>query len=252
MPVRNVGEDVEVARLSPPRGDLQSCQHRGIERADGQHRRLGVREAFDVELSVQFAHRQRQSMQVLLAALGHAVEVLRLPFGVVDDGRSASDQQLLDPVVVQHPLLRGMSSPRSFEASLTPASENSPRGLRLQGRQPGGHRLPGVEPVPVLGDRDVIRRARTRGAHLRLEPLSIHVNRSSHDPEITCHWSTIGQDADALAPRPSSATSDHQRGVVTTTPTSTRPSTRASDHQPDADQRRPTTPGPQAVTLSPT
>jgi hypothetical protein len=42
-------------------------------------------------------------LQVLLTALGHTVEVLRLAFGAVDHSRSAPDQQVLDPVVVQHP-----------------------------------------------------------------------------------------------------------------------------------------------------
>lgn len=177
--VGNVGEDVEIAGIGAPGGDLHSLQHGGIE-DDGERGGLGVCEALDMKPGLQLAHRRHQSLQVLARALGHTVEVSRWPLGAVDGSGNAPTSRYSTPWWFKTRMIRKTSSSGSSGGWATLPRRVRVRTFRFQLRYPFKHRLPGVEPPPIHGDRDVVGRARSCGAHPRLKLVGIDVNGSSH------------------------------------------------------------------------
>ena len=99
--IRDLGENVEVARVGTPRGDFHGTEHLGVD-LGWQRFGVFVAESFSANACVQFAHGFCEPGQVLLASFNNTVEIVGRAGRSVGDGGHPSDEQVSHVVSVEH------------------------------------------------------------------------------------------------------------------------------------------------------
>jgi hypothetical protein len=95
-----VAQHVEIARSGAPGGDLHACQCRAIEH-EWERPRFVVAHAANAQERSKISQGSREPFEVVGVGVGHQVDVLGQPFGAVEPGGHAADDQVLDTMSVQ-------------------------------------------------------------------------------------------------------------------------------------------------------